>query len=228
MDRFRQLMLVVLSSGVLAGLALFVIQHFTIIPLIEKAETYETVAQQSNPGMIHSEEGWHPAQGWERTSLTALTTILTGIGFAALLFGSASLTGNRLDARRGALWGLAAFVCFSLAPALGLPPQPPGTAVAGIFQRQVWWTSTVVATAVGLWWLLGTRRPWPLRIAGVICLALPHLVGAPAPTAAGPNVVPAALIHRFTIASLSTTGIFWLLLGTIGGFIFSRYEGDCR
>jgi predicted cobalt transporter CbtA len=63
-DRFRQLMLVVVSSGVLAGLGLFVIQHFTIIPLIEKAETYETAAQQSNPGMIHSEEGWHPAEAF--------------------------------------------------------------------------------------------------------------------------------------------------------------------
>ncbi len=218
-------MLVVLFSGALAGLALFSIQHFTIIPLIEMAETYETAAQQSNPGIMHSDEGWHPAPGWERTSLTALTTILSGIGFSALLFGSASLTGNRLDARRGALWGLAAFVCFSLAPALGLPPQPPGTAVAGIFERQVWWIGTVIATAVGLWWLAGARRAWPLRIAGVICLAMPHLIGAP--TAAGHNAVPAELIHRFTIASLSTTGIFWLLLGTIGGFISSRNEADC-
>jgi cobalt transporter subunit CbtA len=222
--RFRQLMIVVLSSGALAGLALFAIQHFTVIPLIEAAETYEAAAQQSNPGMMHPDEGWQPADGWERTSLTALTTILSGIGFASLLFGAVSLTGNRIDARRGALWGLAAFVCFSLAPALGLPPQPPGTAVAGIVQRQVWWIGTVIATAVGLWWLLGTRRAWPLRIAGAICLALPHLIGAP--TAAGHNAVPAALIHRFTIASLTTTGIFWLLLGAIGGFISSRNEAE--
>jgi cobalt transporter subunit CbtA len=223
--RFRQLMFVVLSSGALAGLALFAIQHFTVIPLIEKAETYEVAAEQSNPSMIHSDEGWHPAEGWERTSLTALTTILTGIGFASLLFGSISLTGNRLDARRGALLGLAAFVCFSLAPALGLPPQPPGTAVAGIVQRQVWWIGTVIATAVGLWWLVGARRAWPLRVAGAICLALPHLIGAPAP--AGHNAVPIELIHRFTYASLSTTGIFWLLLGAIGGFMSSRHEADC-
>ena len=225
MHRFRQLMFVVLSSGALAGLALFAIQHFTVIPLIESAETYEEAAQQSNPGVIHTEEGWHPAEGWERTSLTALTTVLSGIGFASLLFGTISLTGNRIDARRGALWGLAAFVCFSLAPALGLPPQPPGTVVAGIFERQVWWTGTVIATAVGLWWLAGPKRAWPLRIAGVICLALPHLIGAPA--ASGHSAVPPELIHRFTFASLSTTGIFWLLLGAIGGFISSRHEAEC-
>jgi len=222
--RFRQLMFAVLSSGTLAGLALFAIQHFTVIPLIESAETYESAAQQSNPGMIHSEEGWQPAKGWQRTSLTALTTILSGIGFASLLFGTVSVTGHRIDALRGALWGLAAFVCFSLAPALGLPPQPPGTAVAGIVQRQVWWIGTVIATAVGLWWLVGPKRAWPLRIAGAICLALPHLIGAP--VAAGRNAVPAALIHRFAIASLATTGMFWLLLGAIGGFISSRNEAE--
>lgn len=224
MHRFRQLMFVVLSSGTFAGLALFAIQHFTVIPLIESAETYEEVAHQSNPGMIHSDEGWQPANGWERTSLTALTTILSGIGFASLLFGTVSLTGNRVDLRRGVFWGLAAFVCFSLAPALGLPPQPPGTAVAGIVQRQVWWIGTVIATAVGLWWLVGAKRTRPRRIAGAICLALPHLIGAP--TAAGHNGLPAELIQRFAIASLSTTGIFWLLLGAIGGFISSRIEAE--
>jgi len=222
--RFRQLMFVVLSSGALAGLALFAIQHFTVVPLIESAETYEAAAQQSNPGTIHADEGWHPEDGWQRTSLTALTTILSGIGFSSLLFGTVSLTGNRVDSRRGALWGLAAFVCFSLAPALGLPPQPPGTAVAGIVQRQVWWIGTVIATAVGLWWLVGAKRAWPLRVAGAICLALPHLIGAP--VSVGHHAVPAALIHRFTIASLATTGIFWLLLGAIGGFLSSRNEAE--
>jgi cobalt transporter subunit CbtA len=218
-------MFVVLSSGALAGLALFAIQHVMVIPLIQSAETYEAAAQQFNPGMIHPDEGWQPADGWQRTSLTALTTILSGIGFASLLFGTVSLTENRLDARRGALWGFAAFICFNLAPALGLPPQPPGTAVAGIVQRQVWWIGTVIATAVGLWWLVGAKRVWPLRIAGAICLVLPHLIGAPA--ASGHNAVPAQLIHRFTITSLATTGIFWLLLGGIGGFLSSRNEADC-
>ncbi len=222
-NQFRKLMLVVLSSGALAGLALFAIQHFTVIPLIETAETYEAALQQANPRVTH-DEGWHPADGWERTSLTALTTILSGIGFAAVLFGSVSLTGNRVNAGRGALWGLAAFVCFGLAPALGLPPRPPGTAIAGVYERQVWWIGTAIATAVGLWLLAGAKRAWPLRIAGGICLMLPHLIGAPA--ASGHSAVPAELIHRFTIASLATTCVFWLLLGAIGGFISSRNEAD--
>jgi len=223
-NRFPQLMLVVLCSGALAGLALFAIQHFTVIPLIKTAETYEAAAQHANSATTHDEEGWHPAEGWQRTSLTALTTILSGIGFAAVLFGAVALTGNRINARGGALWGLAAFLCFGLAPALGLPPQPPGTSAAGVYERQVWWIGTVIATAVGLWLLAGAKRAWPLRIAGVISLALPHLIGAP--SASGRNIVPAALLHRFTFASLATTGIFWLLLGAVGGFLYNRLETD--
>ncbi|MGH9579423.1 MAG: CbtA family protein [Terriglobales bacterium] len=217
-------MFVVLSSGALAGLALFAVQHFTVIPLIETAETYEAAAQKANPGMAHEDIGWQPAGGWERTTLTALTTIFSGIGFAAMLFGSLSLAGSSVNARRGALWGLAAFVCFGLAPALGLPPLPPGAAVAGVVERQVWWVGTVIATAVGLWLFVGKGRTWPVRIAGVVCLLLPHLIGAPA--AVGQNAVPAQLFRRFAIASLATTGLFWLLLGTIGGYLSSRQQPD--
>ena len=225
-SQFRKLMLVALSSGALAGLVLFAVQHFTVVPLIETAETYERAAHEAISGMAHEDEGWQPANGWERTSFTALATILSGIGFAAMLFGSVALTGRPVNARHGALWGLAAFACFDLAPALGLPPQPPGVAVADLSERQVWWVGTAIATAIGLWLLVGQGRTWLLRIGGVVCLSLPHLIGAP--IAAGQNVVPAQLIHRFTIVSVATTGMFWLLLGTIGGFIYNRNEVDCR
>ena len=224
MSRFRELMLVVLASGALAGFALFAVQRFTVIPLIDAAETYESEEHQSAAGAAHDHEGWQPAKGWEQSSLTALTTLLSGIGFSAMLFGSLSLAGRRIDTRRGALWGLAAFACFGLAPALGLPPQPPGVAVAGLYERQIWWVGTVAATAIGLWLLASKGRTWLLRIGGVVCVTLPHLIGAPAAT--GQNTVPAELIHRFTIASLATTGMFWLLLGTIGGFLSSRIQAD--
>jgi len=218
-------MLVALWSGAFAGLALFIIQRFTVIPLIETAETYEAAEHPVGTGNAHEEPG-QPADHWERTSLTALTTILSGIGFAALLFGSLSITGSRLNTRRGALWGLAAFACVGLAPALGLPPQPPGVAVAGLYQRQIWWVSTVAATAIGFWLLASKGRTWLLRVGGVACLSLPHLIGAP--VASGQNAVPPELIHRFTIASLATNGIFWILLGAVGGFVSGRMQAESR
>ncbi len=223
---FRRLMTVVLGAGTLAGLVLFAVQYFTVVPLIQAAETYEAAGHRANPHDPHEpgDEGWHPAEGWERASYTALTTVLTAIGFAGILFGVMALGRNTIDARHGALWGLAAFSCFSLAPALGLPPQPPGVAAADLYQRQLWWAGTVIATAVGLWLIAGRKRSLLLRTSGAVCLLLPHLIGAP--VASGLNSVPAELLRRFAITSVATSGMFWLLVGTLGGKIYSRSQAD--
>ncbi len=224
MSQFRKLMLAVFGSGVLAGLVLFAVQHFTVVPLIQAAEAYEAAGQEAHSRAPQQDEGWQPAEGWERTSFTAFTTVLTGIGFAAMLFGVMALTGETINTRHGTLWGLAAFACVGLAPALGLPPQPPGVAVADLHQRQLWWAGTVIATAVGVWLIAGQRRTWRLRSCGAVCLLLPHLIGAPVAT--GENRVPAELVRRFSIASVASSGIFWLLVGTLGGLIYSRNQAD--
>src|SRR5580704_17594819 len=100
-------MLTGIGSRALAEPTVFFDPHFALILMIHVAETYE--AAQS--GATHEGGGWRPTDGWERTSFTALTTILTGIGFAAMLFGLMALAGNAINARHGALWGLAAFAC---------------------------------------------------------------------------------------------------------------------
>ena len=106
MSQFRKLMLAVFGSGTLAGLVLFAVQHFTVVPLIRAAETYEAAGQEAHSVASQKDEGWQPAEGWERTSFTALTTVLTGIGFAAMLFGLMALARKTINTRHGALWGL--------------------------------------------------------------------------------------------------------------------------
>ena len=211
-------MLVVLTAGAIAGLVLFLVQSFTIVPLIQTAEMYEDASHSAH------DEGWRPAEGWQRTSFTALATILTGVALAAILFGLMALAGKTIDVRQGALWGLAAFACFNLSPALGLPPQPPGVPVADVHSRQLWWVATVIATALAIWLIAGERRTWLLRICGVGCLLVPHLVGAP--VAIGQNNLPAELVRRFAIVSVTTNGIFWILVGTLGGLIYSRNQAN--
>ena len=213
MSTLRKLVVLAVCSGALAGLVLFTIQHFTVVPLIEAAEHYENDTD-------HHVAEWKPADGAERTAWTALTTVLTGIGFAAVLFGFLSLTGRNVTMRQGVLWGLAAFACFHLAPSFGLPPLPPGVPVADIQNRQMWWTCAVVATVVGLWLLTGAT--WMRRIAGTLAIAMPHFIGAPAGT--GESPVPAELMRSFAVASLATLAIFWMTLGAIGGFLSSRNE----
>jgi predicted cobalt transporter CbtA len=95
-SHFRKLMLAVFGSGALAGLPLFSVQHLTVIPLIQVAETYEA----AHSGAAHEGGGWQPTEGWERNSFTALTTMLTGIGFAAMLFGVMALAGETINTRR--------------------------------------------------------------------------------------------------------------------------------
>jgi predicted cobalt transporter CbtA len=122
-DRFRSLATVILLSGTIAGLLLFTVEHYTTFPLIEKAEVYESAAQHRENDAHHHEddEGWRPAEG-ERTLFTAVTTMLTAIGFAGMLFGVIALKPFALDWRRGALWGLAAYVCIDLAPGVRTSP----------------------------------------------------------------------------------------------------------
>jgi cobalt transporter subunit CbtA len=217
---FRDLMLIVFAAGASAGLIQFTIQHFTVVPLIEDAERYERVAERTSTEETHEGEGWHPAEGWQRTSLTAAATVFTGIGLAALLIGAIVLSGRTPSVRIGVLFALAGFATLHLAPALGLPPRPPGTAVPDLYDAQLWWAGTAITTGAGIWMLCGSMRTSLSRIGGIICLLLPHLAGAPG--AIGTDVVPEGLSRQFAIASLLTTGLFWVLLGTFSGFLLTR------
>jgi len=224
MQRLRTLFLAALASGALAGLLLFAVQHVVMVPLILTAETYEDAAEAAQPATDqhahdHAAAAWQPAEGLERTVYTALASVLSGIGFAALLLGAVALSGRQLDLRRGLLWGAAGFLCFALAPALGLPPKPPGAAVGDLAARQLWWLGTALATAGGLW-LIAAWRSWPARIGGVALLLLPHLIGAPLPV--GEDLVPAALQRQFALASVASSAVFWLALGAIGGALYRR------
>ena len=93
-------------------------------------------------------------------------------------------------------------------------------AVADLGDRQLWWAGTVLATATGLYLVVELSRPWPLKMSGLVFLALPHLIGAP--VAIGDNVIPPSLARQFMTSSLVATGLFWLTLGVVGGFIYGR------
>jgi cobalt transporter subunit CbtA len=219
MDRFRALIVTALLAGATSGFLLFVVQHVTIIPLIDRAEVFEDAARL-HAGMEHADEGWEPAAGLQRIGLTAVATMLSGIGFAAVLIAAMTLQGVSVSARRGIVWGLAGFACFVLAPALGLPPKPPGAAVGPLEARQLWWFGTVIATAFGLWMACRQSGNWGARAGGVALMLLPHAIGAPAPD--GQDVVPPALMHDFALLSVATNLLFWLVLGALCGWLRDR------
>ena len=191
MDYFRNIVLVAVIAGALAGLGMTVAQQLTTVPFIVKAEVYEEkgatpahdhgdVATAQTGGHEHADEGWQPADGFERTFFTFAANVMTGIGFALLLIAASELFGGIRDWRQGVFWGLAGFAVFTLAPGLGLPPELPAMPAAELEPRQLWWVATVLCTAIALG-LLVYRRSLVAVLAAVALLVAPHLWGAPQP-----------------------------------------------
>ena len=220
---FQRIFLTALIAGAVAGLFAAGVQRIKLIPLIERAEVYEAAETHSGHATTGVAEAWQPRAGFERAAYTALADVLAGIGFAFLLTGAfalASLRGYAVNGRRGILWGAAGFTVFALAPAIGLPPLPPGIEAAELAQRQTWWIFTAATTGLGLGLIVFPRR-LVYRVIGVGVLMLPHVIGAPDLPEIG-NKVPSALAAEFVVASLAAAGLFWLLLGAISGWLYHR------
>ncbi len=238
-----RLLAVALLAGLTAGAVTGAVQVLHLQPLILEAEQYEGSASTTHH---HGTEDITPTSGialpeiaqdhshaplppretpsLQRIAFLLITSLISGVAFALLLTGGYTLLARRtaapLDTRTGALWGLAGFAAFSLAPALGLPPELPGMAAADLTLRQFWWVFTALATATGLGALVfgrTTRWGW----VGVALLILPHFIGPPRPPAEE-ITVPAGLIVDFITFSLGTTGLFWLILGISFGFFYPR------
>ncbi len=219
MKTFNRIFLTALFSGVLAGLVLAGLQHFTVIPMIFEAETYEVA--DSDAVTEHGEEAWAPQDGAERTFYTATNSVIVGIGFGLLLTACYAFRGS-VTWQKGILWGLAGFAAVHLAPSFGLPPELPGDAAAQLEQRQVWWIVTVIVTAIGLWIIAFQPKSY-LKLFGVALIALPHIFGAPQP-AVHESLAPDELRTAFHLTSLVTNAIFWIVLGIVSAYFYNRLE----
>ncbi|HEV8392244.1 MAG TPA: CbtA family protein [Dongiaceae bacterium] len=232
---------VALLAGFGAGLVAWGAHMLGTTPLILQAEVYENAAEAMAPAAEpaateaapteataaehhHDVEAWEPADGWQRNLFTLGADVVTGVGFAFLLTAAIVLFGKGADWRRGLLWGLAGFACFTLAPSFGLPPELPGTEAAPLVARQVWWIGTVIATAGGLFAAARLRNVYGYAVA-VVLIALPHIVGAPQPESAG-GLAPEELEHKFVLIAIATSLVFWLALGVLTGAFFKRYANE--
>lgn len=221
----RQVVFASALAGLIAGSVQTLIQHWQVIPLILQAETYEVETAPPNHQLEAAaphdgDTSWTPQDGVERTLFTSLANIFIGIGFALVLSACFVLRGS-IGWREGVLWGAAGFLAFSLAPALGLPPELPGAAAADLFARQTWWLATVTATAGGLA-LAAFGRSMPWRVVGALIILAPHIVGGPHPTGDA-GAVPPELAAHFAVSSLFSSAVFWLLIGGTSGYFFQRF-----
>ncbi|WP_317203316.1 CbtA family protein [Janthinobacterium sp.] len=183
----------------------------------EPEHSHEAAAEQE-----HTHGGWQPENGAERTFFTAVANISMAVGFGLLLAGAISLRGQNGGWRSGLLWGAAGYLVFFVAPSIGLPPEVPGTAAAPLAARQMWWLTTVAASAGGLA-LLAFARGLPLKVLGAAVLFLPHLVGAPQPEVHA-SAAPAELARAFIYATALANAAFWLALGALAAFFYKKFD----
>ncbi len=217
-----------LFAGVATGLLATLLQFAFVIPLLLEGELYETGARIhfAADGSPQSDAG-APGLGyeWGRHLMTLTFNVITFTAYAlilAALFGFARLRGVEVTARRGVVWGLAGFVAVQFAPALGLPPELPGTITPEVGPRQVWWSLTILATAAALGLFAFTRGIVPV-LAGVVLILAPHVIGAPhLDTYYG--IAPPELAASFATRSLGAAAAAWVLLGVFTACFWTRLE----
>ena len=229
-------------AGLVVGLAIAVLQQFTTSQLILQGEVYEKAAHDHHAAvrspalpivLVHDhgtstaaapeeeeDEGWQPANGWQRIAATSIATIATSIGYALILMAAMLAAGAPIMPRSALMWGIAAFAATSLAPALGLSPELPGSAAAPLVARQVWWVATALCTAGGIF-LLARIDYVTAKIVGVALIVVPHIVGAPQ-TAKFKSTAPAELAAQFAATSLVISAVLWALLGLAVGYVWQR------
>lgn len=168
----------------------------------------------------HSGDAWAPEDGVERLFYTFVSNVVAGVAFALILTAAILVSRQQITLQSGLVWGAAGFVSFVLAPNLGLTPELPGMPAADLHDRQIWWLATVLCTAGGIALMVFSKRI-PLMVMGAVLIALPHIYGAPLPKI-HETAVPAMLAVEFAVATIVTSGLFWLVLGGVLGKFLQR------
>lgn len=233
----------ILSSGLVAGLAAGLIcallQFVFVQPDIVLSERYEsgdlvhfqgvapqgaghdhTMAEADSATAKSDEHAGHETgevPDLVRHLRTGLMAVLTYAGYGLVLAGALALAeqqGKGVGRAEILLWGGAGFMAFQMLPAMGLAPELPGTPTSALAPRQIWWAGTAVASLAGMG-LLAYAKGWGPRLAGLVLLALPHVLGAPEPVGFG-GMAPPELAASFAARALGVGLITWLVLaGTV-------------
>ena len=234
----KKLMTGAVFAGLAAGLVAVLLQFAFVQSLLELSELYESgEVEHFAVKMEHDHGAAAPATGgdnhghddggidWQRHGLSVIFSIFTYVGLGMMLtagFALAAERGTQITARSGMLWGLSGFIAVQFAPAFGLPPEVPGNAAADITARQIWWLSTVVATAAGIALIAFGRNALHWGLA-VVALLLPHVIGAPQPDEFYGSAAP-ELASAYAARVLGVSMAAWLVLGLVAGYFWQQDE----
>ncbi len=226
----KRVLLAAILCGLAASLLMSGAQHLRVVPLIAEAESFEGGGHSHDHGHSHDQTAApetghshdHGAADNQATSpdlkrigLTVTANAATGISFALILTAAALLLRLPITRENGLIWGFLGFTAFNLAPAIGLPPELPGMPAADLFERQMWWWQTVIATG-GAFLLMAKVKNLAATVAGVALIALPHLIGAPSPVT-NESALPPHLASAYAANALASSLLLWVLIGLFLG-----------
>lgn len=225
---FKIMLTSAVFAGVAAGILAAILQLWMVTPLLLEGELYESGARIhfASDGSTQSDAGEAPSIWTEpgRHLMTMGFNIVSFTAFALFLVAGFALSeraGHLISARTGLIWGLAGFIAVQLAPAMGMPPELPGTIAAEVELRQIWWLATVSATAIGLGLIaFGSLN---LALFGAVLIGLPHIWGAPQLDTYFGVAAPELAAH-FATASLGVSAIAWALLGLIAATLWTQSQ----
>ena len=230
MDYFRNIVVVAALAGAIAGLGMTIAQQLTTVPLILKAEIYEgqgdaaphdhgdAAAKRPAAHEHGDEEGWAPADGFERTVFTVARQYrhrhrlraAAGRRQRAVRRHQGLAPGRVLGPRRLS-------PCSRLAPGLGFRPSFPPCRRPISARASSGGSATVLSH--------GARARAAVLSAVAACGRRRHRAAGRAASRsarrsrrATKSPIPEGLHHSFVVAVVLTTLLFWVLLGGLAGF----------
>lgn len=222
----RKMLSSALFAGFGAGLIAALLQFYFVIPTLLEGELYESGEKIHfilNGTSTSDRTALGIGSDWFRHSMTVSFNIVTYMGYGLILVGLMALAEMRglttVTPRQGIIWGLAGFIAIQLAPAIGLPPELPGTIGAELAPRQAWWLGTLLSSAFGLWLIAFGKGP--IALLGVAFLAIPQIIGAPQLDTFW-GVAPPELAAEFATLSLGSAAAGWVLLGWLCSYFWTR------
>ena len=229
MSVFRNIFFLAVAAGLIAGIAMTVLQARFTVPLILAAETYENAApaahdaRRRHPGRTPTS----PRPGPPPTASSAWPSPSPPTSSPP----SASRSSSSPPPTSPAASPAGAAASSGASPASPSSPSPRASACRPSSRRCPPPSSSPARSGgsapssppppASRWSSSESPRPSPPL--GVALVVLPHLVGAPQP-ASFETPVPEGLHHRFVVAVTVTNLVFWALLGALAGALKPRVE----
>jgi len=213
LNNIRDIVITAIIAGVLAGLALSLVQQLRVVPLVLEVESHKTENRQVN-ATVHPDNQTQPSP---HATVAVWANMLTGTAFALLLAMAYKLRGN-ISLFEGLLWGLAGVTVFFVVPAIGMPPELANIAAVPLNERQTWWWLAVSCSAVALT-LMFLQRRRHMRFLGAVLLFIPFLSGAPEAPHLSQHL-SSEMSQRFLYAAAQANGVFWVVLGLVSAAVY--------